>query len=514
MLWLAAGCAAAAAKPAFAFAGNGSKKAAAPAFAFNATAPAFTLNGSKKAAAPTGAKEATPAAGASVNPAFAFGAARPRFTGEFPWQRVPTMCQTGVSGRFVRSGNMTGTGRYDNKVVRFLAENYDLIVAGDTQPGVEGCLESKVKDFADRVASFNPHARVLVYNANQIHHGADRPPGCLAESNYLCGLDRFKPEWRATTDNGTDLTTGGGKYYVHNLSNPGCRKWWVGVVTNASLGDNVAGVFADNVLDQPPRLPGVSAQRGAAMLQGQQQLLKELVQAGKYTIYNGIRYATTNKGVVRNDYDSLTNDLPYASAGYFEPWLSASYRNTSTGKLNAERAVHAMLTMINVSRTQPSKGITFKAGPGPCVGYVAGLLGCTWPFANGSKPTPNGWNGTPQTAQGMRAAAAKLITFPLATFLCAANSKWHLDFTWGYEVNYFVPGDPATHALPGQPKLQSLAPDGWWPELLLPPGTPLGECTYDATDGTFSREWSGVSVSFNVRDETAVLDWKEAPSSS
>ena len=140
-------------------------------------------------------------------------AARPPFTGEFPWERVPTMCQTGMSGRFVRSGNMTGTGRYgawcvcmsvvaaftewnlpsktpaptpitsvcpsistvshphattdrqhththahththththahthththtlththtsDDKVVRFLAENYDLIVASDTQP--------------------------------------------------------------------------------------------------------------------------------------------------------------------------------------------------------------------------------------------------------------------------------------------------------------------------------------------------------------------------------------------
>jgi hypothetical protein len=78
------------------------------------------------------------------------------------------------------------------------------------------------------------------------------------------------------------------------------------------------------------------------------------------------------------------------------------------------------------------------------------------------------------------------------------------------QVNYFVPGDPTTHAFPGQPNLQSLAPDGWWPELLRAPGTPLGECAYDATSGVFSREWSGVSVSLNVRDETAVLTWKDA----
>jgi len=272
------------------------------------------------------------------------------------------------------------------------------------------------------------------YNANQIHHGADLPPGNTPETNYMCGLDRFRPEWRATMDDGTPLTTHGGRQYVHNLSNPDCRDWWVGVVTNANLGSNVAGVFADNVNDQPDDQPNVSPERGAALLQGQQLLLDEVRQAGKYVIYNGIRYATAANGAVRDNYDSLTRDLPHASAGYFEPWLSGDYRNETTGKLDPDRATHAMLMMINVSRTQPTKGITFKAGPGPCVGYVAGLLGCTWPFANGSKPVPNGWNGTPQTAEEMRAAAAKLITFPLATFLCAANSKWHLDFTWGYEV--------------------------------------------------------------------------------
>ena len=58
---------------------------------------------------------------------------------------------------------------------------------------------------------------MLVYNANQLHHGAMRPPGNGPESNYLCGLDRFKPEWRATMDNGTTI---GRKEYIHNLSNP------------------------------------------------------------------------------------------------------------------------------------------------------------------------------------------------------------------------------------------------------------------------------------------------------
>ncbi len=35
-----------------------------------------------------------------------------------------------------------------------------------------------------------------------------------------------------------------------------------------------------------------------------------------------------------------------------------------------------------------------------------------------------------------------------------------------------------------------------------------GECQHDGTTGTFRREWSGVSVLLDVREETAELRWK------
>ena len=437
-------------------------------------------------------------------------AARPPFTGAFPWKRVPTMCQTHWGGAFSRKG-MAGTGRLTDAAVRFLAQNYDLIVANGLDPDDANatCGESKVAAFADRVAAVNPHARVLVYNANQLHHGADVPPGAKPDTpgSYMCGLDNFQPEWRATYDNGTAYTTHGGTQYVHNLSIPAARAWWLRVVTNATLGPNVAGVFADNSLDQPPAW--CSPARAAALLRGQQQLLDEVRAAGKYVIFNGIRYALNHNGKARNDFDALDTLLPHASSGYCEPWLSAAYRNTTTGTLNAPYATHALLKMINVSRAQPDRGMTFKAGPGPCVGYMAGQdLGCTWPFANGTKGVPNKMNGTPPTAEERRAAAAKLITFPLATFLCAAGPLWHLDYTWGYTINDFVPNDHATGAFPGQPKLQSNVPDGWYPDLLQAPGTPLSECAYDSATQSFSREWSGVSVTLSMANETAEIRWK------
>ena len=125
----------------------------------------------------------------------------------------------------------------------------------------------------------SPRTRVLVYNANNIHHGALVPPAAArpdAPGSYLCGLDNFKPEWRATYDNGTAYTVHGGTQYVHNLSIPAARAWWIDVITNRSLGDNVHGVFADNGLDQAPTW--CAPERAAALLRGQQALLQMFLQ--------------------------------------------------------------------------------------------------------------------------------------------------------------------------------------------------------------------------------------------
>ena len=96
----------------------------------------------------------------------------------------------------------------------------------------------------------------------------------------------------------------------------------------------------------------------------------------------------------------------------------------------------------------------------------------------------------------------------MATFLCAAGPKWHLDYTWGYTINDFVPGVGENKTIPGQPLLESNAPDEWYPDLLKAPGSPLGPCEFDSDTLTFSREWSGVSVKINMKHETAVLKWK------
>ena len=427
----------------------------------------------------------------------------------FPWRRVPTMAWTGLWGPFARK-NMTGTGRFDDKVLRVLAENNELIVVSGLEPGSTACQESKVKEFADRVAAFNANVRVIVYNANNIHHGALLPPAppkftprAEGTGSYMCGLDHFQLDWATTYDNGTrvsflipeDLPPLGNNtrnpHYMHNLSMPPVRDWWVSVITNETLGKNVHGVFADNALaafgelgyedwylkDDPAR--------GKALVLGQQSLFEQARKAGKYVIFNRVRPA--------QDYVALDTLLPHADSGYFEPWLGGSFRDAA-GKLNASKASHALLKLINHSTAWPDKGVTMRASPA------------------GDVPSSGGGVVSLHTADPavLRENATKKLGFPLATFLCAANAHWKLCYAYSYDLESYVPGDPASsnHTVAGQPLLHSWVPDDWYPELRRPPGTPLAACTYDSATQTFRREWSGVSVSLNMARETADIRWK------
>eukprot|EP00664_Eupelagonemidae_sp_cell27_P002790 gene2790-6140_t len=143
---------------------------------------------------------------AALLPLGAASAARPPFSDTFPWARVPTMCQTHIPGIFSRKG-MTGTGRLDDAVARFLAQNCALIVANGLQPGLpDRCQEDAVRDLADRIHGFSPSAKVLMYQANMMVHSRNTallPPGSKAQTLLPCGLENMRREWFATLDDGT-----------------------------------------------------------------------------------------------------------------------------------------------------------------------------------------------------------------------------------------------------------------------------------------------------------------------
>ena len=86
---------------------------------------------------------------------------------------------------------MVGTGRFTDAVVRFLADNYAVIVANGLEPGLPGqCQEKAIRSLADRVHAFNPSAKVLIYQANQMVHSRNPallPPGMRPQTLLPCG---------------------------------------------------------------------------------------------------------------------------------------------------------------------------------------------------------------------------------------------------------------------------------------------------------------------------------------
>ena len=140
-----------------------------------------------------------------------------------------------------------------------------------------------------------------------------------------------------------------------------------------------------------------------------------------------------------------------------------------------------MHALLNVSAQHPEKAVLLKTAPNGEFSWAAARK---------------------------RAFALTHYEFSLAAFLVLAGPRWLLDFTWGYRSADYVPPIDNSGTVPGLPRLQSSAPLGWYPDFLQSPGTPLGGATFDGAF-TFSREWSGLSVTLNVKDESAKITWKK-----
>jgi hypothetical protein len=79
------------------------------------------------------------------------------------------MAQSSLPGSFSRT-NMSGTGRFDDKVLQFYARNYDLIVAGNLEPGKDGCRV----DFCADVGSFSCSLKDMIEEAQLLTSQPER----------------------------------------------------------------------------------------------------------------------------------------------------------------------------------------------------------------------------------------------------------------------------------------------------------------------------------------------------
>jgi hypothetical protein len=404
-----------------------------------------------------------------------------------PWRRTPLKASPGVGRPEVISGNRS-SGVLTDAEVAWLAATHELVVlSGATQDPTNesACGELRIADAARRLKAANSSVRVFVYFPSSKDE---------AKIQHYCGEDAFTrhPEWRVKLSNGSDFRDSSGAF-AHDLSQPVVRAWWIASATNASFFAHFDGVFADNAIANADQLITADKTRlggklGAALLAGQQALYSELRQQlqqmkpGASVIFNGIREG--------QGFAAIPNLLPHADGGEMEGWLNGIHQRFANGSLNPALVLPTMHALLNVS-AQPhndEKQVLLKAVPG----------GGLFPPSAG-KPH---WS-----AAEYRDVAARRYHFPLAAFLVLAGPRWLLDYTWGYRSYDYVPPVDDSGTVPGLPNMQSMAPLGWYPDFLRAPGTPLGPASYDGAY-TFSREWTGVSVSVNVRDESATLTWK------
>ena len=220
------------------------------------------------------------------------------------------------------------------------------------------------------------------------------------------------------------------------------------------------------------------------MLHGQQLLYAELrtrlhqLGGNKTVIFNGIRCGQNFAGI--------PNLLPYADGGEMEGWMDGEHQRFPNGTLNPAEIIPTFHALINASRLVPEKEVLLKPVPG-----------------GGTNPLPSQhWS-----AATYRQYAFDHYKFPLAAFLIVAGPRYLMDYTYGYRSYMYVPPIDGSGAVPGVPTLQSYAPQGWYPDFLKAPGTPRGPASFDGMF-TFTREWTGVSVSINVQQETATIVWK------
>ena len=100
---------------------------------------------------------------------------------------------------------------------------------------------------------------------------------------HYCGERIFSqhPEWRVKLPNGHDFVQRGTNDFVHDLTQPAVRKWWIAASTNASFFGFFDGVFADNAIANEDQIITADGTRlnhtaGKALLAGQQALYDEL----------------------------------------------------------------------------------------------------------------------------------------------------------------------------------------------------------------------------------------------
>jgi dienelactone hydrolase len=273
------------------------------------------------------------------------------------------------------------------------------------------------------------------------------------------GYDAFKtyrPEWTLLTAAGEVVTHPSGTPRP-DPSNPEFREWWSEVVAQAHREAPLEGLFADALPQalSPALARQVGTEKARAIIDGLRAMLaltKRKLGPGRLVLANGLR--------------------------------TTDFREI----LDWEGIDGVMIEHFGAFKTDRPEDIK------------ADLDSMALAAAKGKFVVLKGWPGFNWLDQDMMKRpyaellqlARERLTFPLACFLVAARSGDHFCYSWGYTDRHGM--------------LDA------YPEFARPLGPPKGDAVWQGL--TAKREYAHASVSVNLTDKSARIDWRptDAPS--
>jgi hypothetical protein len=259
------------------------------------------------------------------------------------------------------------------------------------------------------------------------------------------------------------------------------------------------GIFNDGMDYNPSTFQNTARARNDAWFDGKMQLGDEA--RALYGGLNGGEVWGNGALGVTGRYHNFTYDgqlvswrtvMDHVDTGFLEGAGAFWYENTTTGEWIPEFLEVFLEGVINASTA--GKTVVLHFSPG--TSYTPFLH---WP----KTPTPSynafistsfrGPVKTPDTADGIRSAAADLLVQALAPFLIVANEHVFLQYAYFYEMQ--------DGNIPCPSGIECGMPSSWYPEFSKPLGAPLGPAVKNGT--IWTREFPHASVYVDVRSRAA-----------
>jgi hypothetical protein len=312
------------------------------------------------------------------------------------------------------------------------------------------------------------------------------------------------PQWWCRDDSGVPIKTPQGYFLNHSRSD--VRAWYNNYplhVFGADAKELLDGLFNDG-MDYSPFPTATSRTRYNAWFEGKMKLADEA-----RAIYGGLNEGEVwgNGGLgVTGRYNNITYDghlvnwhpgMDHIDTGFLEGAGSFWYENSTTGEWIPEYLEIFLESVINVSTAGKTVILHFSPGPSnvPILQYPRNST------TSSNKFLALTWQGPvkiPETADGVRKAAAEVLEQALAPFLIVANEHVFLQYAWFYEVQ--------DGNIPCPSGIECGMPSSWYPEFSKPLGAPTGPAVKNGY--IWTREFAHASVYVDTRSRySSKITW-------